>query len=917
MKKFATTLILLAIFTAAQAQDAFTTGSSTEYSGELLEKYPSLDLMNSFTGVIPGIHQTENYGRTGVRFNALNCSLRMRAFSSYVYIVDGIVIPEKTELQINPEEIESVRVVSDILDKLRYGPEVATGAIYIKTLGGIKNGRQIKASVESGADIVDRFPEWVGDGVEYATLNNTARANAGYVTRFSDYAMQQFEKHDRLDPGFPNVDYKPLMFKNSRNYSKAHVLVRGGSETVRYSANIGWVNQGDIYAIGSKSNYNRFNAKMNLDIRINSRLDVNFSFIGIYGIRKSPLGKYGDTSESIEFPSVWTRARNTPPVEYPLNMGTDALTGKTVYPVSNAYPDHPYGSLLESGSYKETARTGITKVTLNYDLGFILKGLKSETQVSYNIFYLLRSGQGSDYIACNYDSEDWSSAGTTHKGESATEESEYKTLYLQSLQFYEKLKYEFQKDRHSLNAAFTYYRGNMAYNLNSSYHNQQNFILDGRYTYDNRFTAELVMNCAGTSSLKPGHRYGFFPAVGFSWVASSEEWAKDLDWLNWLKFRMQAGLTGNEIYGEQFYWQSRYVRSGEITFGPSSLNQWFGSNSYVTRATTLDRLGNENLKWEKLHEISAGFDAVFFKDFDFGATWYYTRRSGIVTDVSSILPKSYGATTMYGNYNVNDYTGLEFRAGWNGRSGDFRYGVSGFFLLPFSKYVKYCENVVYDNLKHEGHSTGMVLGYDCLGRFGSEEEIASSPKQNFDAEVKVGDLKYRDINGDNVVDSNDRMDIGDTSPKFVYALNLSFAWKNLDISIVGTGKAGFKTLLNNVYYWNGWGDGNYSAFVRDNLENGRYPRLSYVQSQNNFRNSQYWMVNGGFFKLQNVELGYTFPFRKGNKAGIENIRIFARGANLFTISGIKDCDPESLSSGVTDYPLFRTVTGGVKFSFNM
>lgn len=907
-------LCLVAVPMAAQSLDSLGTGSSRTYSGEALEKYPTIDMTNSFTGVIPGLYQTEDSGRTGTRFNLANATLRMRGFSNPAYIVDGIIVKESTELQLNPDEIESVTLVTDIADKLKYGPEVAQGAIYIKTLTGIRKGREIKASFEKGVDVVDRFPQWVG-GYEYALLNNQSRTDAGYPIRYSEDALKILAIGDPYDLSYPNVDYRSLMFKDLRNMTKASVVLRGGGEAVRYSANLGYAGQDDIYNVGNQSNFNRFNAKMNIDADINPRLNINFSFIGSYSIRKSPLSSYTVHDNSTEFPSVISMVRGTPATEYPLNIGLDEATGRRIYPISVSYADNPYASLAETGGYDESQRTGITKATINYDLSGLIKGLKSETQISYNIFYLLRMGQASDYIGYTYDTQKRSGTpSTTHQGLSDSDKSEYKTLYYQGLQFYEKLRYDKQWTNDAINAAFTYYRSNVAYNVNSSFHNQQYFVLSASYNHKRRFLVDAILNCAGTSSLQPGHRYGFFPALGLGWVMSEEPFMKGADWLDYLKFRAQAGITGNETYGDQFYWQSKYTKTAQMTFGPYNVGQWFGSTTYNTKGTVASRLANANLDWEKLYEFSAGVDAKFFKSLTFAATYYRTLRAGIVTDMSAVMPGFYGATPFMANNNSYLYSGLELALDFSRKSGDFSYSIGANCLIPRTKYVKYAESVAYDNLKHEGRSLSMLLGYDYLGKFASQEEIASSPVQTFDSSVQVGDLKYADLTGDKVVDENDRKVIGDSSPKFLYAVNLHFAYKNLDLTVVGTGKAFYDVILNNVYYWNGWGDGNYSAFVSEGLKSGAYPRLSYNKSENNFRASQFWMVDGSYFKIQNVEIGYNFNMRPDLK-WLRQIRVFARGANLLTISGIKDCDPEALSSGVTDYPLFRTFTGGVRFSF--
>lgn len=887
------------------AQEKSESGSGVIVSGRCLDGYPSLDLLNSFTGVVPGVYQTENYGRTGVRYNALNCSLKIRGFTSPVFIVDGVMISDETELQISPEEIDTIQVVSDILDKLKYGPVAAQGAIYIKTLHGIKNSRSIRFGFESGVDVVDRFPEWVHSGVEYASLNNQARQNSGYPLAFTDFAMKRFENADPMDKAFPVVDYKSLMFKNAREYEKVFALIQGGSNNVTYSANLGFNEQGDIFAVGSRSNYNRLNAKMNMNIHINENLYVDFNFIGIYGIRKSPLGLYNATTNTSEFASVWERAYSTPSVEYPLNLGTDITTGATVYPVSTAYPNHPYASLTESGSYKESTRTGITDLTLHYDFGTLVKGLYAESQVGYNVLYMVRTGQGSDYIGYNIDSETWGSTTSTHKGQSDSEESYYKTFYIQGLQFRQRIGYGRTFGDHSFAAKLNYFISRDVASLYSGYHNQQYVSLDGNYSYGGRFTFEYILNYAGSTSLAPGHRYALFPAFGLSWDMAKEPWLQKAGWVDVLKLRAQAGMTGNEVYGDQFYWQSRYTKSADMTFGAYNIGQWFGSNTFTTKAANIERAANTELGWEKLHELTVGIDGVFLKGLEFGMTYYYTYRDGVVTNISTILPMSNGVSTKYGNYNAYAYSGVDLRLGYSGKKGDFTYAIGASALFPRSKVLKYCENVTCENMSRIGRSATAIFGYDCIAVFSTAEDILRAPEQNFDSQIYPGDLKYRDVTGDGVVDTNDQTVIGDSSPKMLYALNLYFSWKGLYLSAVGTGKAGVDVMRNNAWYWNGWGDKNYSAFVRDNLATGRYPRLSYTQSQNNFRNSQFWMSEGSFFKLQCLELGYRFP----------KFQIFAKGANLFTISGIKDCDPECLSAGVSDYPLFRTFTAGMKFYF--
>lgn len=888
-----------------------TTGSARSWSGETIEKYPGGDIKNSFTGVIPGLFVTENTGATGVMYGVANASLQVRGFTVGTYIVDDVAIPHASELPLNPEEIESITVISDIVDKAKFGPEAARGAIYIRTLRGLNNTRKVYAGYERGVDMIDIMPEWV-DGMDYIKLNNWAREAAGYPTRFTMWDEVRYNKKNPLDQFHPNVDYRDLIFKNTRDYHKGYVTIRGGGDRVLYSGNLGFVNQGDIYKVGDPTNYNRFNAKMNIDLNVTSDLNINFGFLGILSLRNSLLSGYGEGGSDQSFNTIWTRVHNTPAVEYPLYLDIDEETGKRNYAVTTAYPNHPYASAAETGHYKERTRIGVTKATINYDFGRFIKGLKSETQISYNLAYSVRGGQGQDYVAWLYNPGDTTRAVTSHTGASQSAESEYKTpSYLQGIQFHEKVSYGLSKSDFDFNTSFTYYRSRTGYSSDGAYHKQQNYITTADFQYGKKYVAEAVLNYAGTSARKRGHRYEMFPSVGLGWIVSAEPWMKAVSWLDYLKLRAQAGVLGYEPYGTQYYWESYYTATGSISYGPYSTNQWFGGGSFSATGTNASRIANDNLGWEKNKELSAGLDATLLGGrLSLGYTHYNCLRDGIVVDVANVLPLFYGASSMMDNYNQVYYSGDEISLSWQDRIGDFRYRIGGFLLHDEARYGNYNESTTYDNLKRAGKPIGAVYGYDYIGKFQTPAEAAASI-QTFDPQNHVGDLKYSDVTGDGVIDSNDRTIIGNDRPKLQYALNLYLAYKNFDLTIVGTGKALFDRYLTNGYFFMGSGDANYSKFVFDE----RYPRLSYVNSTNNFCTSNYWRVDGGFFKIQNVELGYNIKARLGKDFALNGIRLFVRGANLLTFSGVPYVDPESPSAGVSDYPLFRSVTGGVKLTF--
>lgn len=516
-----------------------------------------------------------------------------------------------------------------------------------------------------------------------------------------------------------------------------------------------------------------------------------------------------------------------------------------------------------------------------------------------------------------YDPVTGQSSKTSHEGAKASGKTAMGKWYHQSLYLNERLSYTGNWGLNRLSAAAVYYLETTERSQSAYRDRQHSVILNADYSYADRYLVQAVMNTSGSCMFMKGKRYGVFPSLGLGWVMSEEDFLKGSGWVDYLKLRAQAGVIGYNSFGALDLYEDEYLKEKGVNFGPASTDfEWIGgSTKYQSYKTTLQRLGNKNLTWEKRKEITAGIEAKFFGNrLSVDANYFRTLRDGIITNTSNVNPKVFGfnGVATYDNYNKIRYQGTEVALNWTDKIGDFEYSVGGWAVYNRGKYLRYSENQINDYNKVEGSMVGDYHGYVYLGKYESAEDIASSPEQTFDSEVQAGDLKYKDLNGDGKIDSNDRTIIGNTSPKLNYAVNIYLKYKGFDFTVVGTGKAFFDIPLTNSYFWNGWGQNNYSKFVSENI-GGDYPRLSYDKITNNFQTSRFWLRKGDWFKIQNVEFGWSISFRNSN--WIRGIRIFARGSNLLTISGIKYIDPESTSAGVTTDPLYRTFTGGVKLNF--
>lgn len=911
------------------------TGSTNVLRGEQLEKYPSNDFRNALTGLVPGLMITENDGSTGISAEEKNGSYGINnkigvtaRGRNMMYIIDGIPM-DITEIQLDPQEIESVTTIKDIVGKAMYGPMAANGVILIKTKRGRPNEKVLTVNVEDGISMIDRFPGWAS-GAEYAQLNNQARQNSGLASLYSSADIDAYALNNPNDLYHPSVDFRGMMLKNTKSYRRANVSASGGNNVVQYSSYVGYSGEGDIYKVGPVADYNRILAGSNVDIQINEDIKVQFDILAGLTLRRSANFGYA-TSESstttdlVELNSALPLINNTPPIAFPVYANNNPSLKYPWLGVSSVYTTNPFGALVDNGQYNETGRKATAKFGLDYNLDKFIKGLKSRTFLGYDALRTLRIGNADDYIA--YISTPSINAKTgndtilfskVHDGVVTSTLSNLHDYYYQRVSFYENLNYERSFGIHNIQSTLTYSLYSLSKNGVTETQRQQNGIWTLKYSNNDKYVLEGVLNYAGSKSMSSSQRYKLFPSLGASWIISDEGFMSNLKFVNFLKLRAEAGVLGAESFMSPFLYRDNWTTGTGNGFGPASASQWFGSSTQTGIITAYPaKTGNPVLGWEKRKEYSIGVDGLLLNHkLSFEATYYNNLTTGIINQITNTMPYIAGISNAipYSNYNEVRMYGLETGIQYADNVGEFRYSIGGNAAIQNSKYVKYNEADYRFPYQHlTGKPVDTYWGQTFLGKFQSDAEVLAVP-QIYDAVLKEGDLKYKDMNGDGIIDDNDQSAIGHTSPRLYYSLNANLKFKNFEVTIIGTGAAFYDIPLTNSYYWNGWGDNNYSNFVRDNI-GGAYPRLTYYKVNNNFINSDFWLTNGGYFKIQNVELAYVIPGNKLQSIRSQGIRFYVRGANLLTFTKVKDVDPESINSGVTTYPLYKTFTCGIKLTF--
>ena len=360
------------------------------------------------------------------------------------------------------------------------------------------------------------------------------------------------------------------------------------------------------------------------------------------------------------------------------------------------------------------------------------------------------------------------------------------------------------------------------------------------------------------------------------------------------------------------YEQSWSQVNDQFNFGPTN-------NGALAYVTTCVRRANDHLKWEKSVEWNLGFEGLFFNNRLYTEMNYFRElRSDIIGSVDSTYGNYLGDFVYVDNMGKVFNHGFEADLSWKDKIGNFQYTVGANITWTKNKLIQWNQVMHDDEYRYSiGKSTDAMMGLVSEGLFGKDVSLDGHPNQSF-GDYQRGDIAYQDLNSDKIIDNRDVKQVGNSFPRTTLGIDLELKYKSWGLYIQGYSELGVNGWASNAYYWN-YGEGKYSVLALDryhpeNNPNGTYPRLTTTEGSNNFRNSTFWMVNKNFFRLKNIELNYTFN-KFATSSVVSEIKVFARGSNLFVLSSVKDLDPELLNAGVVNYPVCRNITAGVSFVF--
>lgn len=899
-------------------------GAISSVKADDLKQSASANLSNAIAGRISGVMTKMVSGRPGADDSKIFVrGLATMNDASPLVLVDGV---ERGFDQIDPEDIESFSVMKDASATAVYGVRGANGVILVTTKRGLKNKPVVSLNTSVAVQTPIRQAKPL-DAYNYALLKNEAIRNDGGDLNSYDYSSEEDLQHYLTgDSPFthPNNDLLDMFLKKYTPQAQVNLNVRGGTDFVKYFVSAGFLYQDGIYKqydnkdYSTNANYKRVNLRSNLDFTLTKTtqvsVDLSTSLRSRHNIGMKNRLSFDSGPESNNLFEVLMRQ----PANYMTLKNPDGTYGAgSMDPVGSGMRN-PL-QIIERGGYYHVNNDVLEgNFKLNQKLDFVTKGLSFKAMAGITAFQSSSQTLTECPYTVRYTKFD-------EYDKSIMTEEVLPSLSSQTLDDYQRIYLE---------ASFNYTRDFGPHKVTAlALYNQTQYISQaavpsgylgfvGRLTYGfkNKYLGEINMGYNGSNQFAAGHRYALFPAFSAGWVMSEEKfWKDNISFVEFLKVRGSYGEVGNDKLGGQSYLYQHIYNDGNANFG----NYNFGTIPQALNGYTEGRLGNELVSWERARKSNVGIDLRVLKGkLTMSADYFKEERRDILLTNQSV-PNVLGIGLPPENIGKVRNQGGEFELGYTNSHNKFNYYVKGNFSYARNKILFKGESAqLYDWMATTGQSLGQHFGLVCLGMFKSQEEIDASPKQF--GTVKIGDLKYQDLNGDKVIDGYDERPIGYSNvPRMQFGLSAGFDWKGLDFSMLWQGAAQFSAYFAYGSVWEFMDGGNVQEMHLNRFnpedpatwDKATYPRLHNGNFPNNHRKSDFWLKKGDYLRLKNLELGYTFPKAMLSKAGISRLRVFVSGTNLLTFDYVKNFDPETEQERGYNYPQMAQYTFGFNFQF--
>jgi TonB-linked SusC/RagA family outer membrane protein len=845
--------------------------------------------------------------------------------SNTLVLVDGV---SRAIADVTTSEIEQITYLKGVNALALCGSHAADGVILITTKRGKIGEKQINVRVNAGIDVPISYPKYLGSA-EFMTYYNQACSNDGLSALYDDATIANYASHSNIYR-YPDVDYfsSDYLRKYYNTYT-ANADFSSGTERARFYAHTGLEENNSLlnFGEGKKEHTSRLSMRGNIDLQLNNHISAYIDASVISNEQHLARGDYWGSSSTILphrfaplVPIDDLQSSDETSQTY-VSESAHIIDGKYLLGGSQQYLTTPFGDVYAAGDSTYISRQLQFTTGLKFDLKDLLKGLTFQSQMAvdyknhYSEYVSHEYAVYSPTWATNTDGNDYIESLTKYDKDTNNGEQYLKKTYNYStidINMHFDYAYTFN-EKHNVSAMLL--ASGTRIRQTGDYQNETNanLGLELGYNYSHRYYADFSGALVNSTKLAANKRVAFSPTISLGWVLSDESFLKEVKSINRLKLTASVGILNTDLYLSDYYLYDALYSS----------NAYFSwqDGTYTNMSTSILRGANKNLTYTKRKEINFGIEGAFFnRQLDTKVSIFYTEKSGIPVQCSTLYPNyfysSYPATSYipYTNYNANTYHGLDFQVNWHKNVGEVALTLGFAGTYATSKAKKRDEMYVDKYRNRVGKVTDAIFGMQSLGFFTNQNDIDVSPTQKF-GDVSPGDIKYKDQNGDNIIDENDEVQIGRWTAPLNCGINITAQWRNFTLFVLGTGSFGAQGVRSSTYDWI-YGSRKYSKVVRDSwteatASTAKYPRLTTLSSNNNFRYSNFWTYSTDQINITKIQLTYSLPKNLLKNSFVKGLNLYALGSNLFMMA--KHRDIMQLNVGSTPQTRFYNI--GLKAEF--
>lgn len=902
-----------------KSQDAGTLLQSvTSVSSDRLLHRPVFQMEETFYGTLPGLVVSLSNG-----YSTSQSSLSLRG-RSVLIVVDGI---PRSDANIPVSQIESVSVIKDGLGLSAMGTSSGNGVVYVTTKKGGVHRMKIELTAQlafkqqmNRADFLNSY--------QYANLLNEALQNDGLSPMYSDTDLEMYRTGSNPFT-HPDVDWYDELMRKTVPVQQYNLNISGGSKIARYFVDLnvydeqGFLKQDNsLNSYSTRESFEKYSLRANTDINVSPNTLLNVNLFGQM-FRETTPG-------SAVMGSIYPAIHATPNNAYPVFNPDGSLGG------NGFYPNNIWGQSVHSGYYLYPKTDFNIDVTLEHRFKNALEGLYLSGTYSYNSSYREQLQRNKNFETFSY----WKAPGDTSPDTDAnytrltnTGAQNNATGYsrqnrMQYLQL--SAGYDFSVNQNNIRTKASYlYNDYTVYGFILPLV-KNGFNLSAEYDYDKKYLAEFAFSGMSLNQFHPDERWGYFPSAGIGWNLTEEDWFKDsASNIDLLKLRMTYGVNGSDGTGAYyraasgmfsnyyFTYIKRYLTSGGVTMGASP-----SANNILVEAAL-----PYNSKWERINRLNIGIDLQAFDKKLQGSVEYFHNTYSDLLMAGRVTYNGLMGGTLIDLVNIGKYRqqGVEMAVYYDDRIGDVNISMNANATIHQTKLLA-DGGLTYPeaHMSPIGQPYGMLFGHVADGLFQNQGEIDAylQTTKIADYTPQPGDIRYKDINGDGILDGKDIQAIGTKAPRIEYGFFLGAEWRGLSISSQWAGIGNRKIMLQDMPFQlagtqRGYGQALVEHLDRWSTDNpdAAYPRLSAMGNSYNSRNSSFWIKNASFLRLKNLELGYTLPEQWTSAIRVSKVKVFANAYNLWTLTGLENRDPELPYIMNGNIPNTKAVNFGLNIQF--